>query len=361
MTSAKGWRGSGASYAKLARGLSERGHLTRLITGGPGLTARLLQEGIPVTEIVTTDTGPREAWELLRELRRLGAHAIVVDTPRDLRLSVWATLLHRAKIVYRYNLNYRRPPGDLADRLYTGRVAGWVFQSDFIQEDALRHYPWIPPGGRFQVPNGYDTGRFFPQPEAGLAFRRQWNIPENAIVVLTAAKLAKNKGHSLALEALRRLRSRGLNLVYVICGNGPRESELRGLASAHDIPARFTGLLSTEDLIAALAAADLVLHPSVLEIFPNAVGEAMACARAVVAVDAGGTSELLGRDGSTGILVPPDDPEAMAKAVQDLVLDPEHRTKIGSAARCRIETEFPLNRMIDGYESALYQVIGRNE
>jgi glycosyltransferase involved in cell wall biosynthesis len=83
----------------------------------------------------------------------------------------------------------------------------------------------------------------------------------------------------------------------------------------------------------------------------------MACGRAVVAADAGGTAELLGREGHTGVLVPPGDPDALASAVQALLADPVRRERLGSAARNRIEAEFPLDRMIDRYEAALLAVI----
>jgi glycosyltransferase involved in cell wall biosynthesis len=102
-----------------------------------------------------------------------------------------------------------------------------------------------------------------------------------------------------------------------------------------------------------------VIHPSLHEIFPNAVGEAMSCGRAVLAADAGGTGELLGRDGTTGVLVPPSDPAAMAIAVRELLNDPDRRNRIGMEARRRIQAGFSLDRMIDGYEAALEQVIGR--
>ena len=137
-----------------------------------------------------------------------------------------------------------------------------------------------------------------------------------------------------------------------------REPELRALVSGSGLPARFTGLLETDELIAGLAAADLVVHPSPQEIFPNAVGEAMSCERAVVAVDSGGTGELVGRDGSAGLLVPANDADALAAAVTALLRDQEHRTRLGTAARARIQREFPLDRMIDGYEALLQQVVG---
>ncbi len=57
----------------------------------------------------------------------------LTDTPRDVRLSAYATLLHRARIVYRYNLNYRRPRAHLMDQVYLSRVAACFYQSRYIR------------------------------------------------------------------------------------------------------------------------------------------------------------------------------------------------------------------------------------
>jgi glycosyltransferase involved in cell wall biosynthesis len=357
LTSANGWRGSGSSYAKLARGLGERGHVAHLVTAAPRLTSRLAAMKLPVTEIPGRNTGPRQVWALLRVLRRIEADAVVADTPRDVRLAAYATLLHRARIVYRYNLNYRRPRNHLMDRAYLRRVAACVYQSRYIQEDAVAQAPWMARIRGYRIPNGYDLERFAPCPEAGRAFRERYGIRGDAQVVLTTAKLTRNKGHEVAITALGRLNQSGMPVVYLVCGDGGREAELRDLAMALNLPAVFTGLLEQAEVVAALAAADVVVHPSLNEIFPNAVGEAMACGRAVVAADAGGTGELLGRNGDTGTLVPPGDAAALAAAVRELLADPARRQRLGANARRRIEAEFPLGRMIDRYEAALLAVI----
>ena len=67
LTSANGWRGSGASYAKLARGLRERGHVAHLVTAAPKLTDRLREEGPRRHPDPGRDTGPREVWALRRD------------------------------------------------------------------------------------------------------------------------------------------------------------------------------------------------------------------------------------------------------------------------------------------------------
>jgi len=358
LTSANGWRGSGASYAKLAHGFGERGHAAHLVTAAPQLTERVAALGLPVTQIPGRNTGPREVWALLELLRRHRIDAIVADTPRDVRLSAWVTLVHRARVVYRYNLNYRRPRTHLMDRIYLSRVDACIYQSRWIEDDAVGHAAGMRRIPAYRIPNGYDTRRYAPRPEEGRRFRVRWNIPVDVPVVLTLAKLTRNKGQEVAMAALARLRRSGTPLIYLVCGDGGREGELRSLAASLDLPTIFTGLLEADQIVAALAASDLVVHPSLREIFPNAVGEAMACARPVVAADAGGTAELIGDDGSAGLLVPPGDPAALAAAVGALLAAPDQRMRMGEAARRRIETEFPISRMIERYERALAEVVG---
>ena len=152
-------------------------------------------------------TGPREVLALLRVLRRTGAQALMVDTPRDVRLSAYATLLHRARIVYRYNLNYRRPRTHLMDRVYLSRVAGLVYQSRWIREDALAFAPWLGRKRSWRVPNGYDTALYLPRPDAGAAFRARHGIAADAVVAVTLAKLARHKGQEVAMAATRLRRA----------------------------------------------------------------------------------------------------------------------------------------------------------
>lgn len=356
LISANGWRGSGVSYAKIGQGLLDRGHAIHLVTAVPRVTSRFTAMGLPVTQLAGRDTGPREVWGLVRILRKANAQAVIADSPRDVRLSAYATLVHRAPIVYRYNLN-DRPRSDLMDRIYMSRVAACVYQSRYIREQAYGRAPRLKRLISRRIPNGYDTATFRRDPAAGLAFRERHGISPSQAVILSSAKLTRRKGHDVALEALNLVRREGIDFVYVVCGDGGQEKELRDHAAELSLPAIFTGLLESDEMVAALSAADVVIHPSLREIFPNAVGEAMSCGCAVIAADAGGTAELLGDDGRTGVLVPPGEPYPLAEAVQLLLGDRELREGLGAAARARIEEEFPLIRMIDGYESSLARVV----
>jgi glycosyltransferase involved in cell wall biosynthesis len=358
LTSTAGWGGSATSYAKLLRGLRERGHEVHLAGIPSDLTRRLLAGGHPVTELPAGPAGPRRAWGVVRLLRRTAAQVVVADMPRDVRLAAQATLLHPARIVYRYNVAGRRRGLSRLDGLCLRRVAACIYQSAYVRGQAEARAPVLTRTPWFHVPNGYDAARFAPDPCGGAAFRARHGLAPSSAVVLTSASLTRDKGHRVAITALGRVRREAGEITYLVCGAGPREDELRDLALAHDVPTVFAGAIGPGEMAAALSAADIVIHPSLHEIFPNAVGEAMACGRPVVAADGGGTAELVGRDGSAGILVPPRDATALADAVAGLLRDPARRAWLGGAARARIQVEFPLSRMIDGYQAALARVAG---
>jgi glycosyltransferase involved in cell wall biosynthesis len=97
------------------------------------------------------------------------------------------------------------------------------------------------------------------------------------------------------------------------------------------------------------AASTIAAHPSHEEGFPNAVLEAMAAGKAVVAAAAGGTIEAV-EDGHTGILVPPRNPKALSAAILRLLQDPACAQRMGEAGRARVREEFSLERMVRSYE-----------
>lgn len=354
--SAPGWRGSAVSLAKIGIGVRRRGHSALIITGHPQPTERFREHDFPVHQADLSNTGPRQVLGMREALR--GCSVVLVDGTRDLRLAILATLGRGIPIVYRYNLGHRAPRSDLADRFFHGRAAATVFQSAYIRDLTLAAMPWLARRPVYQIPNGYDVDTLVPDPAAGARFRARFEIPSDAAVVLTGSKLSRNKGHGAAAEAIRRLTAEALPVVWVICGNGPARKELEQQVGAYRVRAIFTGMLDAAQMHAGMNAADVVLHPATTEIFPNVVGEAMACGRAVVGADAGGLPEVLGRDGTSGVLVPPGDATAMAESVKGLLLDPDRRAAIGAAARERIVHEFPLARMQDAY-TQLFEALAR--
>ena len=175
---------------------------------------------------------------------------------------------------------------------------------------------------------------------------------------LTVSALERAKGQDLALQALQRLRSDGVDPVYVLVGDGKHAEQMRERARHSGVTTIFTGFLPGAQVLEALNAADVYLHPAREEIFPNAIAEAMACARPVIATRVGGVPELLGADGEAGLLVPLEDVAALAAALGRCAAQPELRTESRSGGPARIETRFPMSAMVDGYERAVQAAVG---
>lgn len=174
---------------------------------------------------------------------------------------------------------------------------------------------------------GVDGDRFDPSFRS-LEWRRSLGIADDAMVVLYVGRIAKEKGLEHALRAMHELTTSEPSIRFVFVGDGPYEAELRAGAPASTI---FTGRMSGVPLSTAYASADVFLFPSVTDTFGNVLLEAMASGLVVVSADAGNTRELIGRD--RGLIVPVEQPGAIATALRALNTDRARHDAIRSAAQ----------------------------
>jgi glycosyltransferase involved in cell wall biosynthesis len=169
-------------------------------------------------------------------------------------------------------------------------------------------------------------------------------VPEGAHVLLAVCRLARQKGLDVAVQALARVRETQPDAVLVVLGEGPERATLErlaselGLGSAVFLPGR------VGDVAAWLERAALLVHPVRWEGFGLALLEAMLASRPVVASGVSSVPEIVA-DGETGLLVPPDDAEALAAAVAGLLGDPGRAARLGSAGLERARAEFSVGRM----------------
>ncbi|MDP6361362.1 MAG: glycosyltransferase, partial [Planctomycetota bacterium] len=115
---------------------------------------------------------------------------------------------------------------------------------------------------------------------------------------------------------------------------------------------------ATEDVPGLLAQSDTFILASDWEGMPNVVLEAMASGLPVVGTAIDGTREIV-NEGETGFLVPSDDEEALATAMNELTDSVELRSRMGQAGRHRAETEYSMERMVERYESLYTELINR--
>ncbi|RIK92696.1 MAG: glycosyl transferase family 1 [Proteobacteria bacterium] len=176
------------------------------------------------------------------------------------------------------------------------------------------------------------------------AVRAALGVGDEQSFVLAVGNLYPVKGHATLLQAAAKLPG----VAVAIAGRGDEEPRLAALARSLGVADRVRLLGLRDDVGRLLVACDVFAHPSLREGLPLAVLEAMAAARAVVAARVGGIPEAV-REGETGLLVPPEDPDALACALAALLSDAPRRAALGAAGRARVAAELSSERMAARY------------
>lgn len=173
--------------------------------------------------------------------------------------------------------------------------------------------------------------------------------------LLAVGRLVEKKGFDVLLAALRGIPDAALTVV----GDGPSRAELE--AAAAGLPVTFAGQLGRAELDTALLAADVAVFPSRRAAsgdqdgLPVALLEAMGAGLAVVVSDLPGLNEAV-TNNETGVVVPPDDPAALAGALARLAAEPELRARLGAAARERAQ-QYSVEAVGAGYRALLDEVV----
>lgn len=219
------------------------------------------------------------------------------------------------------------------------RRAGWITAcSEDLRERAVRL--GAKPERTSVVPYGVDADRF--RPDAALRSRLRTTLGLNDAdpLVFSAGRLVRKKGFEYLIDAMAHLARDWPSLTLAIAGSGDLAAELKTKSAALGLAGRvrFLGDVSHDDIPGYLAAADLVVVPSVrddtgnVDGLPNIVLEALASGTPLVATTAGGIGSVA-EDGRSALLVPERDHAAIARAIDSLLRDSRRRTALGLAGR----------------------------
>ncbi|MFC2053201.1 glycosyltransferase [Chloroflexota bacterium] len=189
--------------------------------------------------------------------------------------------------------------------------------------------------------------------EAGLELRNSLGIPDDALLLGAIGRLHPSKGFNDLISAMVQLKAENNSIRLLIVGEGKLLNYLKLHVYNNNLSEtiKFTGMRN--DIPVILSALNVLVSPSLWEGLPNVVLEAMAAGKPVVATSVGGTPEAV-VDGVTGLLVPPQNPEALANAILLLLENSELRIRMGRAGRERVLNHFSIQRMVKRTEQ-LYQ------
>ncbi len=193
-----------------------------------------------------------------------------------------------------------------------------------------------------------------PRPEA----RRAPGLPPFDPLLGAVGRLSPEKGHVVLLRALPQIVAAFPRAGLVLLGDGRSRPELEAEAHRLGIADRIVFLGYRRDVPALLAALDLFVQPSLYEGFGISLLEAMAAGLPIVASRVGGIPELV-QDGTTGLLVPPQDPTALASAAVRLLRDRDEAGRLGAAAALRARERYSLRAVAARVDGLYRDILGR--
>lgn len=358
------WGGAETVLADLLAGLDRERFAPHLACPGDGpLPARARQLAVPVhhlpigggSALAKAASIPRAAASLRALARSTGARLLYANT---MIAGYAAVLAQRPDLPCLWHLHIVTTAR--VARLALRRAAAVVTPS---RAGAAAVGPELAASSRLQVvPNGV-AERFFTARGQGL--RASLGLPEPTPLVGIVGRLDPDKGHEVLLRAFAELtpvprEGPAPHLVVVgseafagalarVRGFGER---LAALARDLRIAERVHFVGHRDDVAEVGSQLDVVAVPSqALESAPRAVAEAQAAGRAVVGSAIGGIPELI-TDGHDGLLVPPGDVGSLARALQQLLGDPELRRRLGGAGRLRAERQYGLPAFVRRIEAA---------
>lgn len=262
----------------------------------------------------------------------------------------------------RRNLGYvrtRTPHYRAVERLATRLTSLVIANSEAVREKVI-HEERLAASRVAVIHNGIDTRAFEPPPEEQtrelrhlLALDGRWPV------VGVVANLIDYKGVQYFLPAWASVVQKHQKAIALLVGDGPLRTSLEAQARALGLDAAVRFLGCRADVPAILGLMDLVVHPSLEEGFSNAVLEAMAAGKPVVATRVGGTPEAV-TDGATGRLVPARDPAALAEGMLDILGSSAETQRLGEAARRRVRDHFEVDMMVRRHEQLYADALARH-
>lgn len=381
--------GSVRSGAALLNGLTQRGDQVALIASRPDLFSGVLGNSIRIFDVawegfhhlfdpaygLTDDRVPLISQSLA--MRWLGKH--LAPTIKQVRKEFAPDLIHinqlnifaapMIRAARRHGLPVVTHGREI--RLYGRSEIRLAAQTDrYIcvsraERDNLLRQTSLAADKLVVIANGVDSASF--RTEKNPALREALNLPREAKIACMFGRLCFWKGQHVAIEAWSIVQQALPEAILAIVGSGEDEyiARCRKQVQELDLGSTVVFLGHHQEVTDLLAAFDLVVHAScfadpkegTVEAMGRVAIEAMAAACPVVATDAGGLPDIV-EDGVTGRLVPPGDPQAMAKAIIAYLSDDRAALAAGRAGRERVRTHFTNDIMTDKIRALYAEVLG---
>lgn len=358
--------GAQRQLLELVKGLDKNCFKPVVLTLKPGGPMEREFREVPQVEVLSLDRrgkydllGVFKVWGILRRMKADVVQpfltpatffgllpALLSRTPVKIVTERAGPGARNARLGYRFYLK--------AEDLLT-RFADWsVANSQAGREYLIRR--GINPARIRVIYNGINLSRLTADKEGVQKVRRRLDVPPDGKVVGMMARLFPVKNHAMFLQAAALINQVIPDTRFALVGDGPLRSQLEDMNQELGLASKVTLFGEQRDVGTYLSAFDIAVLTSDTEGCSNALIEAMALGKPIVATDVGGNREVVNH-GETGLLVPRDDPEALAEAIITLLRDTDTAHAMGQRAKDWVVTQFSLERMIHEYQSLWVETI----
>ena len=341
-------------HLKAAVAFRERGHQVAMMLRPGALAQKARDEDLPlITCPMAFDLDLSSFFGALAYFQKERPDLILLNDQRECRLIAPAAALAGVKVrVQRKGWPFLK--GSWRDRItYRYSVTHLIANSEAVAK-IFSAKSGLPSEKIRTFPNGVDLARFR---EADRKLFRERLLPnESEILIGAAGRLVSQKGFDLFIIALNMLAEEGINVRAAIAGKGPELELLRKMARDAGISDRLIILGYIETIPEFLAALDLFVFPSRMEGRSNALAEAMAGGLPIIASAIPGNDELIVPE-KTGLLIPPENPRALATAIKRLIQDKEFAAELGRAAFEYAQQNLDAKKILDDVEAFLEKLV----
>ena len=331
---------------------------------------RIAELGIPVyaIDLKPENLAPTAIWQLIRLVRQLQPDLIQGWMHHgNLAAQFSSTFsLNRMPVLWNiqnsmYSLEYEKKMTAAVVRLsaYLSKLATNIIYVSSVSQSQYEALGYCS-RDRCVIPNGIDTSLFTPAGEHRLSLRAELGLPEDSILIGLMARFHPQKDHNNFLQAAALLWRNYPNVHFLLSGYEVdwENQILTQLIQELGLANQVSLLGERKDMHRLNAALDIGSLPSAYgEAFSLALGEAMSCGVPCVVTDIGDSAWMVD---TTGRVVPPRNPEALANAWKELIdLGTEGRAALGQAARARAIAHFSLDSVVDQYETLYERVFSQ--
>ncbi|MBI3753107.1 MAG: glycosyltransferase family 4 protein [Deltaproteobacteria bacterium] len=355
--SSKGWGGQENRIFLESIGLKNRGARVIILCQPDSIIARKASENGIEIRICRMEKS-YDAFAVRNILKLLKAEKIDIISTHSGRDSLLAGIAGRLSGRKPVIVRMRHLALPITSRLtYSLLPHKVVTTSEYVRQYLISLR--IPPEKIIAAPTGVDM-RIFNIDAAKDVLKKELNIDDDTNVIGTVAILRFKKGHHILIEAVPEVLKVFPKTVFVFAGDGPQEGNIKNKIKELNLTDKVFLLGLRQDIPDILKSLDIFALPTLQESLPQSVLQAMAMGKPVIGTKVGGVPEVV-EDGTSGILVEPENPHALAEAIIGLLKDKERMKKMGDAGRKIVEEKYSVDAMVERMYNFYESLIGKRK